>query len=142
MSAPKYCPDPDLCEYSDCPTAFCDRISHPPMATTLQHCESCGDHLDNGHGQTLGDLWVCDVCYRSKTEQGKQVLPAQTIIRLGSSAIVFHQRANDWHAQIEGEPDFCGCGRGPCEAVGSLVRSWPERFAVLPYDYSQGGQGA
>ena len=25
MSAPKYCPDPDNCTYSDCPTAFCDR---------------------------------------------------------------------------------------------------------------------
>jgi len=22
---PKYCPDPDSCEYSDCPTAFCDK---------------------------------------------------------------------------------------------------------------------
>jgi hypothetical protein len=21
----KYCPDPDRCTYSDCPTAFCDR---------------------------------------------------------------------------------------------------------------------
>jgi hypothetical protein len=29
----KYCPDPDSCNYSDCPTAFCDKdkpVSNPP----------------------------------------------------------------------------------------------------------------
>ena len=25
----KYCPDPDNCTYSDCPTAFCDRDKTP-----------------------------------------------------------------------------------------------------------------
>ena len=32
MSATKYCPDPDSCNYSDCPTAFCDRnaSTHSP----------------------------------------------------------------------------------------------------------------
>lgn len=43
MSAPKYCDDPDHCNYSDCPTAFCDRdgsthslhrlVRHQPMKT-------------------------------------------------------------------------------------------------------------
>lgn len=32
MSAPKYCPDPDRCEYSDCPTAFCDRKTKRELA--------------------------------------------------------------------------------------------------------------
>lgn len=29
MREPKYCPDPDHCTYSDCPTAFCDRLGRP-----------------------------------------------------------------------------------------------------------------
>lgn len=28
-NATKYCDDPDNCNYSDCPTAFCDRYRRP-----------------------------------------------------------------------------------------------------------------
>jgi hypothetical protein len=35
MSAPKYCTDPDSCNYSDCPTAFCDRNAAPTCYATL-----------------------------------------------------------------------------------------------------------
>lgn len=33
---PKYCPDPDRCTYSDCPTAFCDRhVANAPCITRI-----------------------------------------------------------------------------------------------------------
>lgn len=35
------------------------------LAGERTRCESCGGVLDNGHGKDLGDLLVCDVCYRN-----------------------------------------------------------------------------
>ena len=51
MSAPKYCPDPDHCTYSDCPTAFCDRdgsthsLQRPCSAATVEQLVAALDGL-------------------------------------------------------------------------------------------------
>jgi hypothetical protein len=46
------------------------------------------------------------------------------------TTIVVTKRADDYHACIEGQPSFWGCGKTPDAAVGSLVQSHPEQFSV------------
>ena len=41
MSANKYCPDPDSCTYSDCPTAFCDRNAQHSLAAMQGSAAAC-----------------------------------------------------------------------------------------------------
>lgn len=35
-----------------------------------------------------------------------------------------------YHAQIKDNPGFWGCGKNCDEAVGSLIRSHPEKFSI------------
>lgn len=49
-------------------------------------------------------------------------------------ALVWHKRAEDWHVCIQGEEDYWACGKTPNEAIGDLIRSHPERFAILPLE--------
>jgi hypothetical protein len=35
-----------------------------------------------------------------------------------------------FHAQVQGEPGIWSCGTSRAEAIGELIRSHPERFAV------------
>lgn len=53
-------------------------------------------------------------------------------------SITITKRFSDWHACVAGEPGKWGAGSSPDEAVGSLVRSWPEVFSVsLKWESSQ-----
>lgn len=44
--------------------------------------------------------------------------------------IILTERANDWHAHLEGRPDIWGCGRTRNEALGDLMSEWPQYFDV------------
>jgi hypothetical protein len=47
-------------------------------------------------------------------------------------SIILTQRADDWHACIEGEPEVWDRGRNRFEAIGALIVTHSERFAILP----------
>lgn len=55
MSVTKYCPDPDNCTYSDCPTAFCDRGS----AKFLDHAGDCTIYAALINGTPLDGICTC-----------------------------------------------------------------------------------
>lgn len=40
------------------------------------------------------------------------------------------ERRPKYHAQIKDEPGYWGCGDSRDDAIGSLVRSHPERFGI------------
>lgn len=44
--------------------------------------------------------------------------------------IEIRPRSSDWHAQIKDHPGIWGCGKTIDDAIGSLVRSWPEKFGI------------
>lgn len=44
--------------------------------------------------------------------------------------IIVTRRSNDYHAQLEGERGCWGRGSTVDEAIGDLVRSWPELFDI------------
>lgn len=44
--------------------------------------------------------------------------------------IVVTKRSSDWHACIEGAPEYWGCGSTPAEAIGQLVMAHTPTFKV------------
>lgn len=44
--------------------------------------------------------------------------------------IVVTRRTADIHACLKDHPEIWGCGRGPAEAIGEVIRSHPERFGL------------
>lgn len=44
--------------------------------------------------------------------------------------ILVRKRPDDWLACLAGASAYWGRGRNADEAIGDLVRTWPERFAV------------
>lgn len=50
--------------------------------------------------------------------------------RLGPIKIVVHERAADWHAQVDGRPEMWGCGRTSLAAIGDVVASHAAWFGV------------
>ena len=54
MSANKYCPDPDSCTYSDCPTAFCDRNAEHSLAPA--QCSAAFPIMEGGARRSKDDL--------------------------------------------------------------------------------------
>ncbi len=45
-------------------------------------------------------------------------------------AILLTQRADDWHACIEGDAARWGCGKSVNQAIGDLVNSHQTQFGV------------
>lgn len=61
MNAPKYCPDPDNCTYSDCPTAFCDRIGsfnqrHEKLLSDLEEALAANARANKLIGEMANEL--------------------------------------------------------------------------------------
>lgn len=48
------------------------------------------------------------------------------------SGIVIQERSDDIQAYILGEPEVWACGKTAREAIGNLIMSYSERFAILP----------
>lgn len=44
--------------------------------------------------------------------------------------IVVTKESNQYRACLEAHPEIWGWGKTYCEALGNLVRSYPERFCV------------
>jgi hypothetical protein len=44
--------------------------------------------------------------------------------------IIITKRSNDYHAAIDGFPQYWGCGETIDEAIGSLIRAHQEKFKI------------
>jgi hypothetical protein len=66
MSANKYCPDPDSCTYSDCPTAFCDRNAEHSLAPAQCSAATC-------QWETVSPPSICGKPAEYKDASGKKL---------------------------------------------------------------------
>lgn len=44
--------------------------------------------------------------------------------------IIITKRANDFHACLSTDSKVWGCGASPSEAIGDLIRAFPEVFKI------------
>jgi len=52
--------------------------------------------------------------------------------------IILTERMEDFHARLDGKKGIWGSGKSPYEAIGNLVKRWPEEFGLeIQCDYEQ-----